>query len=133
MRVAVQLAGLEPKLGDAVAAHVEESWNPGQVAVSRELPPAGELDGLLVVSGGSAPKRADALITEIVQVGPADGETALGDTLFQVDAKLGRLSRSHLARESAKSFLTKEASVTRRELILGVRTGFRKYSNLPVV
>ncbi len=133
MKVGVQLAGLEPKLADAIAIHLNTKWDPAEVLVFRNSVADGEFDGLLIFGDGRPAPSARALVTDSVDLrGGAGGTQApLGDILFQADAKLGRLTKSYLTRQSTRSFLTRDAKFSRRELLAGARKGFRRYSGLP--
>ena len=135
MRIGVQMSGLEPKVADRISIHLNTKWDPSKVIVFRDEPAEGELDGLLLLGGSKASPYSEALITEAVDVPTGCGESgaSMDDVLFQTDAKLGRLSSSYLAKQSTRSFLTREATLSRRELFTGVRRGFRKYSGLPLI
>ena len=95
--------------------------------------PEGELDGLLVVGDGRGSSYDGAALTDTLQVG--EGGMGPGvptdDLTFQIDAKLGRLTKSYIVRESTRSYLTGGTTFSRRDLLGGARKGFRRYSLLP--
>ncbi len=126
---------MDPKVAGAISSHVNAKWDPSRVIVFVDAPAEGELDGLLLIGSSVPAPYTEALVTDRVEVPDGCGESGvlMEDVLFQTDAKLGRLSRSKLATLSTKSYLTREATVSRRELLTGVRRGFRKHSRLPFV
>lgn len=135
MRIGVQLTGIDSKAADAISKHLSVKWDPAEVIVFRDTPAEGELDGVLLFGDGQAMPSAAAPLTDTVDVSgqPEDAAAAVDDMIFQVDAKLGRLTKSHLARQSTRSYLTQQSKFSRRELLTGARKGFRRYSAFPFV
>lgn len=123
--------GVGPAIEEAIASHVAERWDPGEVALLRETVGDIELDGLLVVGSGDTARPAGILVADSLRLDPATAEVS--EVLFQIDAKLGRLTKSHLARQATRSYMTREAGFSRRELLLGVTKGFQRPSPLPHV
>ena len=126
----MQLVGVSPALEKAISLHVAERWDPGEVAVFQETTGDTELDALLVVGDG-APAKGGALVTDSLKLDPS---TALvPEVLFQVDAKLGRLTKSYLTKQATRSYMTRDGAFSRRELLLGVTKSFQRPSKLPYV
>lgn len=127
--------GIAPNVADIISAHLSTKWDPSELVIFRDTPVEGEFDGLLLVGDGSAAPFTGGLVTDTVEVegGLEAVRTALDDIIFQVDAKLGRLMKSYLARQNTRSYLTGDAKLSRRELLTGVTKDFRRYSRLPYV
>ena len=123
--------GVRPDLEKSIVSHVAGKWDPGEVTVLQESTGV-ELDGLLFV-GRSPPTQSEgALVTDSLKL---DSRAAqVPEVLFQVDAKLGRLTKSHLAKQATRSFMTRDGGgFSRRELLLGITKGFQRPSPLPYV
>ena len=134
MRIGVQLTGIDSDSADVISVHLGMKWDPSEVIVFRDAPAGGKLDGLLLIGDGPAPPDS-GLITDTVDVGdgPEGVHANLDDIIFQADVKLGRLTKSYLARQSTQSYLKGNAKLSRRELLLGVTKDFQRYSGLPRV
>ncbi len=133
MKVGVQLLGLDQQTMGAVVAHVNENWKPDEVVVMPENQSGSGQHGLLIVGRRPLPIPGEMPITDVVEVSDGPGGVRLDDLLFQLDAKLGRLTKSYLARQSLRSFLSRDAKVSRRELLMGARGTFEGHSNTPEV
>ena len=125
MRIGVQL-GVNPGAAEVISARLSMKWDPSEVVVFREAPPEGEFDGLLLIRQGWGAPLINPPLMDVVEI--SAGTEDLDDVIYQADAKLGRLTKSYLVRRSTRSFLTREAEVSRRELLMGARKGFRRYS-----
>jgi len=129
--VGLQLVGVGPELEKAIISHLAERWDPAEVSVLHESTGDGELDALLVVGDLHPTRRGDALVADSLRL---DSDTTLiPEILFQIDAKLGRLTKSYLAKQATRSYVTRDGGLSRRELLLGVTKGFKRPSPLPYV
>lgn len=120
-----------PALEKAISLHVAERWDPGEVVVFKETAGDTEVDGLLVVGDGGPTPPREVLVTDSLRLDPATAQVP--EVLFQIDAKLGRLTRSYLAKQATRSYMTQDGAFSRRELLLGVTKGFQRPSALPFV
>ena len=127
----MQLVGVGPALEKAIALHVAEKWDPGEVAVFQETTGDTELDGLLIVGDGKQAPAGGVLVTDSLRLDPATAQVP--EVLFQIDAKLGRLTKSYLAKQATRPYMSREGAFSRRELLLGVTKGFQRPSALPYV
>ena len=135
MRIGVQLSGLDPQVAELVSDHLRMKWDEPGIIVFRDAPAEGELDGLLLIGNGRASADSGVAITDTAELSEDQTGTPVStdDLIFQIDAKLGRLTRSGVVRENTPSSLTPETRFSRRDLFAGVRKGFRGYSPLPVL
>ena len=139
----MQYVGLSEETRAAVTSHIAEKWASSvRVAILPDdfSDENVELDALLVVSTNDiGTQKQSSVVRETIRYSPADIEeeqATLPALLFEVDAKLGRLSHSDLAKTKPAGKLVPEAGrgeFSRRELILSVRKGFQRYSDAPVV
>jgi Fe-S-cluster-containing hydrogenase component 2 len=129
--VGLQLVGVGPELEKAIVSHVFEKWDPEEVAVFQETTGDAELDGILVVGDGRPAPPGGVLVSDSLKLN--SGSVQVPEVLFQIDAKLGRLTKSYLAKQATRTFMTRDAGFSRRELLLGVTKGFRRPSPLPYV
>jgi ferredoxin len=124
--------GLSTDTCDAITSHIDNKWGSFVVEISRDRPPQDKIDGLLTVfAAGSSPGPDTP--EEVIEITAFDESSVAGDLLFQIDAKLGRLTRSDLGTNNTRPLFEESTRTSRREFLLSVRTGFRIRSDLPVI
>ncbi len=135
MRIGVQITGLGKDVTDAVVAHLRRNWGGEDVMIFRDVPAEGDLDVLLLVGGNQPISAGREVLTDVLAMedGLPPPEAEPSDLVFQIDAKLGRLRGSQLARPRTEPLATGGAKLTRRDLFMGSVKGIRKYSGYPHV
>ncbi len=142
MDVAIQYDGLGEEITSTLTAHLAEKWAPFvRVAI---LPDEfsdenAELEALLVIGKNPKAKRLSSVISETIQFPQHDGDTAsIEELLFEIDAKLGRLAHSDLAKSRPPGSMVPDrgrSEFSRRELNLlnskGVPKTLRRSSCFP--
>jgi len=131
MKVCVELVGLPEDTATEVRDKVQSDWPRNTVFISPDDPAPNGIDCLLIVArGNSGPNEEEFALVEKIDTEHQDQE----QIMFQVNAKLGKLTRSDLVRAKPSSFLNdKSKQVSRRDLFSGLRSGFTTYSDSPFV
>jgi ferredoxin len=127
MRVCVSIRCPESlDLENAVLSHIGKHWTECLV-----IPRAGEIpkevEALLII--GAEPQYNPNSILLLDRV-ITDG--SIEETLFQVDAKLGKLTHSDLVKTKVSMISHRDMQVSRRDLF-NFRGGFQAYSDAPFV
>jgi Fe-S-cluster-containing hydrogenase component 2 len=132
MKVVVYCTDLEPVLRENIAAHIHSNWSDTVVyddtnkvnLSSNADPPA----VLLIRSDASSAAEIEATLKETILVQTATIE----ETLFLVDAKLGRLTKSDMI--YARKDVSSKQVMSRRELfLLAVQHNSLSPSDAPIV
>jgi len=115
----------------AVASEVRKNWALSSHVISPKEDIPADAEGLLVIGEGRKDRPTEGLLI-LDRIERPSG--ALEQTLFQVNAKLGRMTRSDLLRTKvAVQPAGGKDKLSRRDLLFGLRGGFQTYSDAPTV
>src|SRR5208337_862910 len=132
LKVTVYCNGLELKIIDKITSHIRSNWPEATIYANNDATASPNTDtsiALVIGKPGSPSDQTKASLRETIEV---INTVSLEEILFQVDSKLGKLTKSD------KAFATKETSPTRvmsrREFFqLGLQRNSPTLNDLPVV
>lgn len=130
MRVEVRLGNLDPELKETIIKRIGTNWRNATISNETDDMRSSRNEAILTIrnegSGEAAP--SNAILQDTITV-PNSASTE--EILFQVDAKLGRLSNSDLA--NAKRSASPKSSISRRAFLFGAFAKPQQPQTVPVV
>lgn len=130
MKACVELGELPDESGGLIKSAIEKNWRGRVALISSEDDIPLDASALLVIGSLRKPRSTDRLLLVETIESPYDDIKQL---LLQVNAKLGKMTRSDLIKRLAPLDWNGSAKVSRRNLLFGLRRGFAVYSDAPFV
>ncbi len=131
VKVCVEIGKLPDESSAFLRSEIDNNWSERAFTISSKDEIPSGTEALLIVGKGRKARDLDGIqVLERIEPQYEDAEALL----FQVNAKLGMMTRSDLAKTRvAFSPNDSDAKVSRRDLFLGIRGSFQSYSDAPIV
>jgi ferredoxin len=130
VRVKVHLGNLNPELREGITAHILANWS--KVTISNETQDTSFTGNEAILAiGDEEPTAAATTTAPLKETVTVPSSSSIEQILFQVDAKLGRLSNSDLA--NAKQSASPKSPISRRAFLLGSFNRSPRPQTVPVV